>query len=72
MAAATGPVEMQALVASLSGARDDDTTAARQAKSGAMRAIRSALTAAGRPDPGDIFPTGAVGTYRCILPAHVQ
>lgn len=60
------------LSTSLSGARTDGDTVARQAKSQATKLIREAAAAAGRVlEPHDPFPSGPSGYYRCAVLPHV-
>lgn len=66
------PVEHTALAKDLNGARKDDNTVVRQAKAAANKAIRLAITDAGREPPKDVFPTAGVGAYRCVVPAFVR
>lgn len=72
MARSTGPVSLTELTNELSGAREDGTTAARQAKKAAREAIREALAQAGRDFSEDPFPSCGAGNYRCALPSEVR
>jgi hypothetical protein len=72
MAQATAPVSQDVLTEELSGARQDGTTTARQAKKNAKDAIRDALAVAGRELGEDPFPSCGTGHYRCILPSDVR
>jgi len=65
-------VSAQELARAISGARDDGTTAARQAKASAKKSICDALAAAGRDFSEDPFPSGGTGTYRCALASYVR
>lgn len=56
----------------LNRSRTDDTTAARKAKSQALKAVNRALTDAGLEPVGDIFADGRSGRYRCTIPAWVR
>ena len=66
------PVSADEVVAKISPGRQDDTTAARQAKSQAKQAILAALAAAGRSLNEDPFPTAGKKLYRCALPPFVR
>lgn len=57
----------------ISGARSDDSTAVRQAKTKARACIGEAMAAGGRTlDIADPFPSVPGGAYRCALPSHVR
>ena len=72
MARASSPISLDEITAKLSAGRQDGTTTARQAKSAALKAIREAMTAAGRTFNDDPFPSAGTGFYRCTLPAYVR
>jgi hypothetical protein len=55
----------------LSGARKDDDTTARQAKTAARKHIRQAMAAAGRPHEEDPFPAVSPGRYKCAVQPHI-
>jgi hypothetical protein len=70
--ACPGAVSSASLVEMLSSHRDDGTTTARQAKSGAKRAIDRALKRNGGAGlDEDPFPSSGAGAYRCTLRAYV-
>ena len=70
--ASPGPVSSEQLSRQLSKNRDDDSTAARKAKSKARRAITEALASAGMSlGVDDPFPTVPGGAYKCALAADV-
>ena len=66
------PVESLAIKEELSGARRDDDTVTRQAKTKANNLIKAALSAAGRAWEGDAFPSCGNGRYRCRLASYVS
>lgn len=65
------PVSSHEISAKLSN-RDDENTAARQAKKDAKTFISQAMTAAGRKWSDDPFPSGGPGCYRCALTSFVK
>lgn len=72
LAQSQAPVSLSELTALLSGARQDGTVAARQAKRDAKKAIAASLDQAGRSLDEDPFPTCGTGAYRCALPRFVR
>lgn len=66
------PVASLAIKEEISGARQDEDTATRQAKSKANALIREAMAAAGREGVGDPFPKVSPDAYRCALPCFVR
>jgi hypothetical protein len=64
-------VSADEVIAKISPGRQDDTTAARQAKSQAKQAIAAAMAAAGRSFEEDPFPPAGKKSYRCALPPFV-
>lgn len=66
------PVSADDVVAKISPGRQDDTTAARQAKSQAKQIITAAMAAAGRTFDEDPFPSAGRKLYRCVFPAFVR
>ena len=60
------------VVAKISPGRQDDTTAARQAKSQAKQIIAAAMAGAGRTFDEDPFPSAGKKLYRCAVPAFVR
>lgn len=66
------PVSADEVIARISPGRQDDTTAARQAKSHAKQAIAEAMAGAGRTFGEDPFPTAGKKLYRCAFPAFVR
>ena len=65
-------ISAQDIVAKISPGRQDDTTAARQAKTRAKQLIAKAMANAGRALEEDPFPTAGRGFYRCILQSYVR
>jgi hypothetical protein len=72
MARSSQPVSSHEISATLSPARGDENTPARQAKRDAKTAISQALTAAGKSWSEDPFPSCGTGFYRCALPSFVS
>lgn len=68
---APSPVSAWEITSTLSGARKDDTTAARQAKRNAGNIIREALARAGRSVESELFPICGKAAYRCPLVSYV-
>jgi hypothetical protein len=66
------PVSAVDIVAKISPGRQDDTTAARQAKRRAKELIIDAISATGRTFDEDIFPSAGTGLYRCVVLSHVR
>jgi len=66
-----GPVALEKISEELSSGRQDNTSAARQAKAEAKKIMCDALVAAGRTAIDDPFPTAGTGNYRCALPSYV-
>jgi hypothetical protein len=61
------------IVARISPGRQDDTTAARQAKRRAKELIINAIVESGwRNFDEDLFPSSGAGLYRCTALAHVR
>jgi hypothetical protein len=65
------PVSADEVIAKISPGRQDDTTAARQAKAQAKQAIVTAMAAADRKFDEDAFPIAGKKAYRCALPPFV-
>lgn len=66
------PVSADEIVDKISPGRQDDTTAARQAKSQAKQMIAESMAAAGRSLDEDPFPSAGRRLYRCALLAYVR
>lgn len=66
------PVSADEVIAKISPGRQDDTTAARQAKSQAKQAIVTAMAAVGRTFDEDPFPTAGRKLYRCAFAPFVR
>lgn len=66
------PVSADDVVAKISPGRQDDTTAARQAKSQAKQIIATAMAALGRTLDEDPFPSAGRKLYRCAFPAFLR
>jgi hypothetical protein len=66
------PVSADEVIAKISPGRQDDTTAARQAKRQAKQAIAAAMAASGRIFDEDPFPPAGKKLYRCAFAPFVR
>jgi hypothetical protein len=74
MARSSAPVSRDQIVNSISPGRQkqDEDTAARQAKSRARELITESMAAADRSFDEDPFPAAGRGFYRCVFLSHVR